>query len=229
MAEQLALPLGFNPQLGFEQYWPGPHGEVLAHLRDAARNLREELIVIWGGPGTGKTHLLNACCAEAAQAGRSATYLPLSLLREYGPEALEGLTDYAVVCLDDLQSIAGDPAIERALFAFFNQARDAGRRLLASATRPPQQLPFGLPDLASRLAWGLTLRLQELDDDDTLQAVTLKARSLGLELPPPVGRFLLQHVRRDLSALNALLIKLDGASLAAQRKLTIPFVKLHLD
>lgn len=228
MPEQLALPLGFNPQLGFEQFWPGPHGEVLAHLRDAARDMREELIVIWGGHGTGKTHLLNACCAEASRAGRSATYLPLSLLRQHGPEALEGLSDYAVVCLDDLQSIAGDLAIEKALFEFFNRARDARRQLLASAALPPPQLPFALPDLSSRLAWGLTLRLQDLDDEDTLQAMNLKARALGLELPPPVGRFLLQRVRRDLSALDALLVKLDGASLAAQRKLTVPFVKLHL-
>lgn len=228
MPEQLALPLGFNPQLGFEQFWPGPQGEVLDHLKGAARNGRENLIVIWGGHGSGKTHLLNASCAEASRAGRTATYLPLSLLRQYGPAALEGLSDYAVVCLDDLQSIAGDLAIEQALFEFFNRARDAGRQLLASATLPPPQLPFALPDLASRLAWGLTLRLQDLGDEDTLQALILKARALGLELPPPVGRFILQRVHRDLAALDALLVKLDGASLAAQRKLTVPFVKRYL-
>ena len=228
MARQLALPLGFKPELGFDQFWPGPNGEVIAHLRRAALGQDESLIVIWGDSGTGKTHLLNASCASASRSGRSAAYLPLSLLKDHGPEALEGVEAFALLCLDDLQTIAGDRDFETALFNLFNRVRDNRGQLLASATLPSPQLDFVLPDLASRLAWGLTLRLQPLNDADTLEALVLKARTLGLELSPPVGRFLMHHARRDLPALTMLLEQLDRASLAAQRKLTVPFVKRHI-
>lgn len=226
MAQQLALPLDFNPELGFDQFWPGPNTEVLSHLRRAALGQDESLLVIWGG--CGKTHLLNACCATAARAGRSAAYLPLPLLRQYGPEALDGLDAYAMLCLDGLEAVAGDLALETALFTLFNRMRERGGQLLASAVLPPAQLLFALPDLASRLSWGLTLHLQPLADDDLLAALILKAQSLGLGLPPPVGRFLMLHARRDLPSLTRLLERLDRASLAAQRKLTLPFVKQHI-
>ncbi len=225
MAQQLALPLGFNPELSFEQFWPGPHQEVIAHLRRAAAGADEALIVIWGQRGAGKTHLLNATCAATAQVGRSTAYLPLRIMREHGPAALEGAEGFALLCIDDLETIAGDLAFESALFKLFNHVRDQGGQLLASATRPPPQLAFALPDLASRLSWGLTLRLLDMEDDDTLEALMLKAHSLGLELPRPVGRFLMQRNRRDLAGLVAQLEKLDRASLAAQRKLTVPFVR----
>ena len=52
-----------------------------------------------------------------------------------------------------------------------------------------------------------------------------RARLRGLELPPETGRYLLNHYRRDMASLCALLDELDLASLAAQRRLTIPFVK----
>lgn len=226
MAQQLALPLGFNSELGFDQFWPGPNAEVLSHLRRAALGHDEALLVIWGG--SGKTHLLNACCATAARAGRTAAYLPLPILRQHGPAALDGVETYDMLCLDDLEAIAGDQTFETALFTLFNRMRDSGGQLLASAALPPPQLPFILPDLASRLTWGLTLHLQPLNDHDMLEALILKAQTLGLELPPPVGRFLMHHARRDLTGLIQLLEQLDRASLAAQRKLTVPFVKQRI-
>lgn len=130
-----------------------------------------------------------------------------------------------LVCLDDVHRIAGNASWESALFMLFNQLREQDRVLIAAADQPPARIPIHLADLATRLGWGLVLRLQALADADKLAALGLYARSLGLTLPLPVGRFLLAHHARDLPALRHLLDQLDHASLAAKRKLTIPFIK----
>ena len=135
----------------------------------------------------------------------------------------------AEVSRDDVERVADHPAAELALFHLFNRARDQGQTLAMAATLPPAQLPIGLPDLASRLTWGLTLPVRALSGDDTLQALSLRASHLGLQLPPAVGRYLMNRAPRDLPAQLALLDRLDQASLAAQRRLTIPFVKTLLE
>ena len=229
MAQQLPLPLGFNPEQGFGQFWPGPNRELIEHLRRISAEPGEALSFLWGASGGGKTHLLNACCSRAAEHGRSTAYLPLTLLLEHGPEVLEGLEGYQLISLDDVERVAGHPDAELALFHLFNRARDQGQTLIMAATLPPAHLPLQLPDLTSRLSWGLTLHVRGLNDDDTLQALGLRARHLGLQLPPAVGRYLMKRVPRDLPAQLALLDRLDQASLAAQRRLTIPFVKSLLE
>jgi DnaA family protein len=225
MPQQLALPFSFNPTLGFAQFHSGSNAEAVEHLRRAAEGRGELLIFLWGGAGSGKTHLLNACCQAAADAGRSVSYLPLALFRPYGPDSLEGLEDQDLVCLDDVDAVAGDPVWEAGLFTLFNRLRESARELVLTAAVPPSALPIRLPDLSTRLGWGLTLHLHPLEDPDKLKALEHYAESLGMHLPPQVGQFLLARYRRDLPALRELLDQLDRASLAAQRRLSIPFVK----
>ena len=98
-------------------------------------------------------------------------------------------------------------------------------RLLITGDRPPRQLNLGLPDLASRLDWGQIYKLQPLSDEDKLQALQLRARLRGFEMPEDVCRFLLKRLDREMRSLFMTLDQLDHASITAQRKLTIPFVK----
>ena len=96
---------------------------------------------------------------------------------------------------------------------------------MITGDRPPRQLNLGLPDLASRLDWGQIHKLQPLSGEDKLQALQLRARLRGFELPEDVGRFLLKRLDREMRTLFMTLDQLDRASITAQRKLTIPFVK----
>lgn len=228
-SRQIPLPFAFNPEHGFEEYYPGGNAEAVQHLRRAASGIGEPLVFLWGEEGLGKTHLLHAYCREAHRAGRAVSYLPLRVLQEYGGEVLEGLETQDAVCLDDLNSIAGDAEWEQALFNLFNRLRDAGHGLVIAAETPPDGLPILLPDLKTRLSWGLTLLLRPLSDADKLSALRLRAKLLGLEVSPAVGRFLMSNYRRDLSGLMELLDLLDRATLAAKRKLTIPFLKTLLE
>jgi DnaA family protein len=229
MPRQLPLPFAFNAVDGFEEFHAGGNAETVTHLRRCAEGLGESLIFLWGGQGQGKTHLLHACCREAHERGQTVSYLPLLALKDFGGSALEGLELQQLVCLDDLESVAGMDKWEHALFELFNRLRDADHRLVVAAKVPPADLPIMLPDLKTRLGWGLTLALRPLSDEDTLLALSLHAGTLGLELPPPVGRFLLRRYHRDLPGLCCLLEQLDQATLAAKRKLTVPFVKTYME
>jgi DnaA family protein len=94
-----------------------------------------------------------------------------------------------------------------------------------SASAPSRNLGLGLPDLASRLDWGVAYQLKTLDDEGKLSALQLRAELRGFKLPTDVGRLLLSRLSRDMSTLLAALDLLDNASFQARRKLSLPFTR----
>ncbi len=179
---------------------------------------------LWGSEACGITHLLDAVQNQAASL--SVQYIPLKELFEYSPEdILEGLEQLDLICIDDLQIIAGDKQWEEALFHLFNRLRDNHKQLVIGSHLPPRQLPLTLPDLQSRLQWGLVFQLQALNANEKQQAIQFRAEKMGMQLSDEVASYLLQRTQRSTACLFSLLKQLDHASLAEQRKLTIPFVK----
>ena len=226
----IQLPLGvrLRDDATFANYYPGANAAALGYVErlcEADAGWTESLIYLWGGAGVGRSHLLQAACLRFEQRGEQAVYLPLAELADYGPELLDNLEQCELVCLDDLQAVAGRTDWEEALFHLFNRLRDAGRRLLLAADTAPRELPIQLADLQSRLTLALVFQLQSLSDEDKLRALQLRASRRGLQLSDEVGRFILTRGERSMSALFELLERLDQASLQAQRKLTIPFLK----
>ncbi|HLT05724.1 MAG TPA: DnaA regulatory inactivator Hda [Pseudomonas sp.] len=225
---QLPLGVRLRDDATFANYYPGANAAALGYVErlcDADAGWTENLIYLWGNAGVGRSHLLQAACLRFEQLGEPALYLPLGEVAALGPELLDNLEQYELVCLDDLDAIAGQADWEEALFHLFNRLRDAGRRLLLAAGAPPRELGIQLPDLQSRLSLSLVFQLQELADEDKLRALQLRASRRGLHLTDEVGRFILTRGARSMNALFDLLEQLDQASLQAQRKLTIPFLK----
>jgi DnaA-homolog protein len=111
------------------------------------------------------------------------------------------------------------------LFRLHQELDEQGGRLVMSGAAPPAALQFRLADLASRLNGGVVLTLQPLDEQEQLAALQLRAQLRGCELPEETGQFLLRRLPRNMTALCTFLDELDEASLVAQRKLTVPFVK----
>ncbi|MGB1029745.1 MAG: HdaA/DnaA family protein, partial [Pseudoalteromonas marina] len=111
---------------------------------------------------------------------------------------------------------------------FFNRFNEPGKMLVVTADLLPNMLNISLPDLESRLTWGTTFQIRSMSDDDKAQALVKRAHMRGLELSDECARFLLTRLSRDMRALLDVLDKLDHASMAAQRKLTIPFIKSTL-
>ena len=125
-----------------------------------------------------------------------------------------------------MQAVIGNAEWEVAIFDLINRVRETGRTLLImSADQSPVNLPVQLPDLASRLTWGEVYQLAPLNDKQKIDVLQKAAYQRGIELPDETANFLFKRLERDMKTLFNALEKLDQASLQAQRKLTIPFVK----
>jgi DnaA family protein len=220
---QLPLALALPTHARFETYVAGANRAVVEHARAVARGAPDALWIA-GPAASGKTHLLQAACREAASMARRAMYVPLAE-RELEPAILAGLESVDLLAVDDVERVAGDPAWERQLFVLLNDlvARRGG--LLLAARSPAAAAGFRLPDLASRAAGAVAYRLQALGDSDRLAALLAHAAARGLELERDVAEYLLNRVHRDMAGLTSWLDRLDRASLAEQRRVTIPFVR----
>jgi DnaA family protein len=227
--QQLPLEIRLADHAVFSNFLPAGNELVVNELKSAAARAEQPMVWVWGLPESGRSHLLQACIADADERGRRATYLPLDRVLELPVAALEGLGNFDVVALDDIDAIAGDPRFERAVFGLFEQLRQSGGRLVVAAAAPPGEVRFSLPDLASRLKSGGAYRLQSLDDAGRLEALQIRARFRGFDLPDDTGRYLLNRMPRGPANLFRVLDTLDRAALVARKRLTIPFVRSVLD
>jgi DnaA-homolog protein len=227
LATQLTL-AGVAPhdQATFINFYPGKNQLLCQFLRNFSTGNSEHFAYLWGSTGSGRSHLLQACCHQASSHGASAVYLPLNQLPAYSlQEIVEGMENLYLVCIDDIDSIAGEVHAEEVLFDFYNRIRENQSRLLVSGTALPNDLNFALPDLSSRLSWGSSFYLHQLADEENLAALQARAKTRGFILPEDVGQFILRRCSRNTGDLFAVLDRLDSASLVLQRRLTIPFVK----
>lgn len=228
----------FSPQIPLQLQAPRPDrledfvaGPNRAAL-EAVRHLLDEpggSLFLSGPEGCGKSHLLNALCHAAREREMGAFYIALKRLPEEAAAGLEGLQALDLVCVDDFDRVAGNPVWEEALFHCFNEVRAASGRLLISSRQPLSALALGLPDLASRLAWGVRLKLQVPDDAGKLEILRQRARSLHIELPEDVQGYLLKHSKRDMASLLSLVEQIRNAAFAEKRKITVPLAREVLD
>jgi DnaA family protein len=228
---QLALNLKLRDTSSFENFLVGRNREAVERLRQVLRDLAHaphapaSWLYLWGENGCGKTHLLEAACRAAQAAGLTSIYIPLAEKNSFSPALLEDVEQTALVCVDGIAHIAGDTIWEAALFALYERLRAQGGMLVVAAPASPMALGLKLPDLATRLAAGLVYQLHALSDEEKIAALRLRAERRGMEMGEDVARYLLTRYPRDLHSLFALLDRLDTATLAAQRRLTIPFLR----
>lgn len=220
---QLPLALRLDPGATFDSFHPGANQRALSQVRASAAG--PAWLYLWGAAGTGKTHLLNAACHAAGDAGRTACLVPLDRSDGWAPDALAGLQGISLICLDGVDAVAGRREWEEALFHLLNGLREAGGSVLMASRGRPGAMEVTLPDLKSRLGWGTLVRLKALGDDDKLAALRLRARQRGIDLSDEAAGYLIRRVARDTHSLFALLDRLDAASLAAKRRLTVPFLR----
>ena len=220
------IPLQLEPRRPdrFDEFVAGPNENALA----AVRQLLDETggsLFLSGPEGSGKSHLLNALCHAARENGLAAFYIALKRLPEEAAASLEGLQVLDLVCVDDLDAVAGNPVWENALFACFNEVRAAHGRLLVSSSQSLASLELCLPDLTSRLAWGVRQNLRLPDDEGKLQILQQRARTLRIDLPEDVQNYLLKHSKRDMSSLLLALERLKDAAFVSKRKITVPLAR----
>jgi len=223
---QLPLPIHQSDDETLENFYAENNLLLLNSLQKNFLQLHQQFFYLWGNKGSGKSHLLKGVCQHYLAQQRPALYVPLNKAQYFSPAVLENLEQQALVCLDDLQAVIGNAEWEVAIFDLINRVRETGRTLLImSADQSPANLPVQLPDLASRLTWGEVYQLAPLNDKQKIDVLQKAAYQRGIELPDETANFLFKRLERDMKTLFNALKKLDQASLQAQRKLTIPFVK----
>ena len=171
MNRQLALAIQLNDEATLSDFCWGTNTLLQQQLNQTLHGKGEHLIYLWGPPGSGKSHLLQGCC-QAIGANKAAIYLPLQMLYEWGPEVLDGMDEQSFIAIDDIDAIAANPAWEEAIFHLYNRVRDNEHTtLIITGKYPPNQSPIRLPDLRSRLSWGLVIQLNELDDHNKIHTL----------------------------------------------------------
>jgi len=222
--QQLPLGVRLPDRAVFESFLPVRNEQAVAHAVQLARAAVFGAAWYCGPEGSGKTHLLQAICALAGATGRAA-YVPLAELSKLGVDVLEGLAQLDCICLDDLDRVVGQPDWERQLFGLLREVEERSGRLVLAAQAPPALLPWSLRDLGSRCGAASIFQLRVLDEAQQRDALQLRARLRGVELPEETSRWLQRRFPRDMRTLYELLDTLDEAALVAQRRLTVPFIR----
>ncbi|NVJ60946.1 MAG: DnaA regulatory inactivator Hda [Gammaproteobacteria bacterium] len=217
--QQIPLNIALDQDNTFASFLMGKNQFLMEFLLQASRS-GNEFVYLWGNQGSGKSHLLQAFGNQS----ESVIYIPL---KEPGlaPEMLEGLESFQIVCIDDIDAIAGDAKWEEGIFHLYNRIKDIGNSLVISGNQSPNDIGISLNDLKSRLTAMTVFKIQMLSDTDKQVLLQQKAAAMGFTLGSEVAQFVLSRSSRDLHYLMKALDQLDSASLIAQRKITVPFVK----
>lgn len=225
-AGQLALGVKLRDDARFDNFHGERNAKAASRLRAATQaQSASPSVIVCGDQDTGKSHLLQAVCHQAELSQRPAVCVSMEEFLPFGPDALGGLECNEVVCLDDLDRVAGRAEWEESVFHLYNRIGDQGGQLVISLSDLPAELPFVLPDLISRLRHGLLVQMGINRDDDRMRILMARAEQRGLVMSEDVAAFILKRAPRKLVDLLAALDQLDDNSLKAQRRLTIPFVK----
>jgi DnaA family protein len=222
--EQLPLRVRPHDFARFASFVPGRNVEICDLL---VRSDGPRVMWLWGRAGCGKSHLLQAACSAAGERGEPALYLDLA----HAPPGtmLDGSEALALVCLDGVENIAQAVDWNAAIFRTYLALQETRGRLVIASTAPPASLDFQLPDLRSRLFAASVHQVLELDERGQREALRLRAAARGMDLSDEAAAYLVHRLPRDMHSLFAVLERLDVASLAAQRKLTIPFLREQLE
>jgi DnaA family protein len=233
--QQLTLNVNLRDRFRFESFYidkesEKSNDETCKVLQEFVSATEAQQNLLWGEKFSGKSHLLQACCAVESLANRPVSYIPLKVLSEHGTSVLQGLSHARLIVIDDVDTVIGhDKDWEIALFNLINQTRENKQRLLLSSSENPRMLKCILPDLASRLIWGGSYQLHALTDEEKPKALQARAKQRGFELNDRVIEYLFRRYPRDISSLMAILDKLDEESLRQKMVITVPFVKQVLE
>jgi DnaA family protein len=214
---QLLLDWGAARPQTLDSFVIGRNQELAMLLRRIAtreaNTPEQRFVTLWGEPGAGKSHALNALHAT----GGARLLRPEMSARDFC-----SATDCSLYLIDDCERLNEQQQHE--LFNLYNQLRERGGLLVAAASHPPAQLPLR-EDLRTRLAWGLVYQLHGLSDEEKIDALSKSAEARGLSLSTGVLPYLLTHFRRDMQSLSTMLDALDRYSLETQRPITMPLLR----
>lgn len=222
---QLPLRLRFPSPRRFDAFVEGENAGVVAAITRLAHAPSADNLYLSGPESSGKTHLLSAAVADTP----GAIYLPLKQLGSQAEAMIMAVSQAPLICIDEVDSVAGQRSLEITLFDLFNRVLEQRGRMLFAARHAPTRLDVALPDLVSRLSSLVQLSVKPLDDASAREVLIGRAQVRGFQLADDVLEFLFRRFPRNLGAMLELIDQLDGESLAQRRRITVPFIRSIFD
>ena len=229
--KQLALDIGLATDPTLARFFAGPNEAALRHLQlwagdtSTAATRSPVPTYLWGEPGSGKSHLLNAVRQALRDDSARVGWLDPTVV-----EPPEFDDHWAAVVMDDVHLYS--TAQQATAFNWFvnaiSPASGSQRWVLAAGDLPPADLPLR-DDLRSRLGWGHVFQLQLLGEAERRAVLRQEADARGVFLGDDVMDYMLNRFSRDLGSLMQLLDQLDAFALRTQRAITIPLLKTMLE
>ncbi len=234
--KQLILQLSNNPRYDFESC------VVHAGISSAIDTIKKvfsqvaeafPFLFLYGQPGTGKTHLLNAT-AELIANTTSAVLKPAAITFEADIEEPDTLKDLIAessgheippaVIVDNVHLAFGTGVSH--LWNLSNKMIRKGSPLLIGSLYPPDDLFQANDHIRSRLSSGLVLRLENPDDHARILIMDKLAADKSIKISRDVYNYLVSRRGRNVKELERVVDILDQASLSLHRRITVPFIKL---
>ena len=221
--KQLTFPWNKYNKSSFDSFYASKLNKHLLSLLQ--NNTFKDDLLIFGTKDSGKTYLLQALCNYFSNQGKSSFYLPMKQAKELSVDILESLESMELVCIDGIESIAGNKVWEIGLFNLINRSLNSENRLIFTSSKNIDVMNFELTDLDSRLRKIQSHELYALADDEILSALKHIANLRSIELGSKEAQYLLTYANRNISDLVQILESLDQLSMEMKRKITIPLIK----
>ncbi len=230
----------FDARYRFETFIIGKANEVAAAAAKTlatADNVAFNPLFIHGGTGRGKTHLLHAVGQAFLSARPTARVVSMSAekfmvefvraIRENDTIGFKGrLRSADLLLIDDVQFIAGKDSTQEEFFHTMNEIITAGRRLVITSDRAPQDLDGIAPRILSRLSWGLVADINPADYELRLNIIESKLTSLpGVVMPRGVVEFLARRLTASIRELEGALNRIAAYAVMTGRAIDIAFVE----
>jgi chromosomal replication initiator protein len=231
--------VALEPRYRFDSFVVGKANEVAfsaARTLATAENVAFNPLFLHGGTGRGKTHLLHAIGHEFHRLKPRAKIIYMSaekfmvefvaaLRANETIQFKQQLRSADLLMIDDVQFIAGKESTQEEFFHTMNEIISAGRRLVISSDRAPQDLDGIEPRILSRLSWGLVADINAADLELRLNIIHKKLEALpDVKVPEDVIGFLARRISSNVRELEGALNRIAAYSLMQSRPITLEFV-----
>jgi chromosomal replication initiator protein len=193
-------------------------------------------LMLYGGVGVGKTHLVQAIGNEIKKNLPSKIVLYVDQ-NDFTSQFLNALQNHKIqefqnyylqvdlLILDDVQFLAGREKTQEMFFHIFNQLHQSGKQIIMTSDCPPRDLKGFQERLLSRFKWGLTADLQEPDFETKLAIIHNKMESDGIEMPPEVAEYLAYSVDTNLRDMEGVLNSLIFHATLLKKEIDLELAK----
>ena len=234
------LDFELNPKYTFDTFVVGANNEF---ARAAAFAVAEtppgqayNPLYIHGGPGLGKTHLMHAICHYMMEQDPSIKILYVTS-EDFTNEVIENIQNsnnaskmnklrdkyrsVDVLMIDDIQFVIGKQATQNEFFNTFNALHSAGKQIIITSDRPPEEFETLDTRIKSRFEWGLLADIKAYDYETRYAIIRKKIESLNISIPDDVVDFIATNIKSNVRRIEGAITKIQAYSKITNEPITV--------